>query len=97
MFAVKSLCRTHGGIHKSGGIRRVIGIKGGAIHFSPAWPFFFFNDPAPTEISPLPLRAALPIFRPAPPTRAGPASGPFGFLVSITPAGRHGIKALHAH
>src|SRR2546430_15982126 len=24
--------------------------------------FFFFNDPAPTEISPLPLHAALPIF-----------------------------------
>src|SRR2546422_9902668 len=26
--------------------------------------FFFFNDPAPTEISPLSLHAALPIFRP---------------------------------
>src|SRR5256885_5560313 len=25
--------------------------------------FFFFNDPAPTEISPLPLHAALPISR----------------------------------
>src|SRR2546427_9728953 len=25
--------------------------------------FFFFNDPAPTEISPLPLPAALPILR----------------------------------
>src|SRR2546430_13878476 len=24
--------------------------------------FFFFNDPAPTETSPLPLHAALPIF-----------------------------------
>src|SRR5256714_12378356 len=24
--------------------------------------FFFFNDPAPTEISPLPLHDALPIF-----------------------------------
>src|SRR3990167_2032269 len=26
-------------------------------------PFFFFNDPAPTEISPLPLHDALPISR----------------------------------
>src|SRR2546430_4542975 len=25
--------------------------------------FFFFNDPAPTEISPLPLHAALPIYK----------------------------------
>src|SRR3990167_5411804 len=28
-------------------------------------PSFFFNDPAPTEISPLPLHAALPISFPA--------------------------------
>src|SRR5256885_13867878 len=27
--------------------------------------FFFFNDPATTEFSPLPLPAALPILRPA--------------------------------
>src|ERR1043165_2958792 len=26
-------------------------------------PFFFFNDPAPTEIYTLPLHAALPIYR----------------------------------
>src|SRR5258708_38439420 len=29
---------------------------------SPLFSFFFFNDPAPTEIYPLPLHAALPIF-----------------------------------
>src|SRR2546425_9825126 len=28
--------------------------------------FFFFNDPAPTEISPLPLHAPLPIFHERP-------------------------------
>src|SRR5256886_14754555 len=32
--------------------------------------FFFFNDPAPTEISPLPLHDALPISWPPP--RAAP-------------------------
>src|SRR3712207_7888019 len=38
--------------------------------------FFFFNDPPPTEISPLPLHAALPISPAGPPARAaqdGPA------------------------
>src|SRR2546429_4353356 len=34
--------------------------------------FFFFNDPAPTEISPLPLHDALPISPPAPSPRAAP-------------------------
>src|SRR5256884_4253519 len=33
--------------------------------------FFFFNDPAPTEIYPLPLHAALPICR-----RSGPGPPP---------------------
>src|SRR3989475_9797259 len=31
---------------------------------SPIFSFFFFNDTAPPEISPLPLHDALPIFRP---------------------------------
>src|SRR5256885_4813600 len=33
--------------------------------------FFFLNDPAPTEIYPLPLHAALPICLPARPRRTG--------------------------
>src|SRR2546430_1626521 len=38
--------------------------------------FFFFNDPAPPEISPLPLPAALPIPRPPNACRAiSPAAG----------------------
>src|SRR3989440_388716 len=37
----------------------------------PQHSFFFFNDPAPTEISPLPLHAALPIWR-----RRRPAAKP---------------------
>src|SRR2546430_15973175 len=36
--------------------------------------FFFLNDPPPTEISPLPLHAALPISRP-PPRSSPPAQG----------------------
>src|SRR3989338_6765815 len=31
-------------------------------HSSISYPFFFFNDPAPPEFSPLPLHDALPIF-----------------------------------
>src|ERR1039458_6205700 len=40
--------------------------------------FFFLNDPAPPEISPLPLPDALPIgHRPGPPqARGGPPQGP---------------------
>src|SRR5256885_13804380 len=34
------------------------------IHLSTIPFFFFLNDPAPTEISPLPLHAALPFFPP---------------------------------
>src|SRR2546422_9687251 len=38
--------------------------------------FFFLNDPAPTEISPLPLHAALPIF---------PSSRDCGLALSLPP------------
>src|SRR6266403_6126266 len=34
-------------------------------------PFFFFNDPAPTEIYTLSLHDALPNSAPSPPSRAG--------------------------
>src|SRR5256885_15868146 len=38
--------------------------------------FFFFNDPAPTEIYTLPLHDALPICRPSPPrAAASPRAG----------------------
>src|SRR2546429_316431 len=36
---------------------------------------FFFNDPAPTEIYPLPLHAALPIFRQRGEVQPPPAYG----------------------
>src|SRR2546429_7806148 len=43
--------------------------------------FFFFNDPAPPDISPLPLHDALPIFSPpfrpaVPPRRSFVTAGP---------------------
>src|ERR1051326_1473258 len=43
--------------------------------------FFFFNDTATTEIYPLPLHAALPIYSAAAaPARGDAAAGPAGFL-----------------
>src|SRR5256885_5582835 len=51
--------------------------------------FFFFNDPAPTEIYTLPLHAALPTPRPAgppEPARRAPAAG----SVSASTASRAG-------
>src|SRR2546426_11995445 len=38
--------------------------------------FFFFNDTAPTEIYPLPLHDALPIYARRPPRRAPPRAPP---------------------
>src|SRR5256885_14223737 len=46
--------------------------------YQPTLLFFFFNDTPPTEISPLPLHAALPILRPQrhPPGRPRPGHLP---------------------
>src|SRR5256885_16900507 len=44
--------------------------------------FFFLNDPAPTEISSLPLHAALPIW---PPSAGGRAACTWGSLSTISP------------
>src|SRR6266850_2577594 len=44
LFAVKSFFRTHRAIAKSGGLRRGIGIKSRAIHFSPARPKTHADD-----------------------------------------------------
>src|SRR5260370_804136 len=38
--------------------------------------FFFFNDPAPPEFSPLPLHAPLPICSPRPPPQHKQCAGP---------------------
>src|SRR5256884_8312590 len=62
------------------------------IHLFPSLSFFFFflNDPAPPEISPLPLHAALPIYRRGPPGGALDQRVPGGF----GPARR---QAPHGH
>src|SRR5258708_31706249 len=51
-------------------------------------PFFFFNDPAPTETYPLPPHAALPICAPRPPKAKvhSESSGEGGCQMLIGPA-----------
>src|SRR5260370_22980597 len=49
--------------------------------------FFFFNDTAPPEISPLPLHAALPIYLATAAARAATTTLPIVFLSPADPAG----------
>src|SRR2546425_13265998 len=55
--------------------------------------FFFFNDPAPTEISPLSLPDALPISRLAPRSGAGVPAPRVRGRAAAPPIGRGAVGA----
>src|SRR5258708_39177672 len=62
----------------------------------PLLPFFFFNDPAPTEISPLPLHDALPISQAAASTLQPPARAPADSLPACAEPGHLGHEAKNS-
>src|SRR2546426_12448775 len=59
------------------------------------WLFFFFNDPAPTEIYPLPLHDALPISSTS--RSAGSARGSRGHAPAGLARRRRGVLGLGDH
>src|SRR2546429_4603118 len=59
MAAVVSVCITHYAINQANYVRIIVHLYS---YHTPLISFFFFNDPPPTEISPLSLHDALPMW-----------------------------------